>query len=807
MRRQEIVDVDLDPREERRRARLLWMRLGLPIIAVLLMVAAIVAITYYAYISNRRDVLALSQDVLSALDERVVTQVQSYLTPAVRVLHLTRTIIDRPPFDAAGRAPAERLSMEVLRNVPQLATVLFGNSEGDFLMLRRSQQGAIDSKIIEHDGEGRRTTWVRRNAQGDVGATEQDPADTYDPRTRSWFQAARTDGVAWSDVYIFFTDRKPGITASIRMPVIEGRPQAVIGVDIRLDALSEFLASLKIGHSGRAMIVDEHGQLVAFPDPTRMMKQQGDVMVPARLDELGDPLLTRAFDHLRVLGPGRHVIETEEGRVIIAERSLQEVVGRTWSLLFVVPEEDFVGFVAANNRTTLVMSLAVVALATALATMLALQGFRADREARRLRHRQHALEAQGKALADLAACASLFQAGDSEGVREPTMIVARTLAARRVSVWRLNAGATQLVCESCWDEETKGHTAGAEFLVRDCPSLFTSLAAGDEIDVVDAATDGRTAELYRIYLQPLGCRSLIAMPIQCQGAVVGSVWAEDADMQDERLADSRIFIRAFAGMLSARFAATPAGSAAASVSVPRPGAVASIGGLAVSGGRQLGADGIAPQPAMRTASIASQRNQRFLDRLAARGLGKEGTTAEVFPDVSVLVLRFIDPVIMAERSSDTGEAVIDRIVRELQRITEEHGIDYLKIMSDQIVAVEGFSRDRDRHAAALVETALAIRDYCTRAFARLEESPDFTIGIDTGTVIGSPVGFGGHAYNIWGETVRVASAMAASAQSGSIQVTESTYRHVADRYLFRARGAFYLERFGEMSIYVLKGRL
>ena len=135
----------------------------------------------------------------------------------------------------------------------------------------------------------------------------------------------------------------------------------------------------------------------------------------------------------------------------------------------------------------------------------------------------------------------------------------------------------------------------------------------------------------------------------------------------------------------------------------------------------------------------------------------------------MLVLCFIDPVIIAERVGDTGEAVIDRIVRELQRITEKHNIDYLKIISDQIVAVEGFSGDSSRQAAAVIETALAIRDYCTRTFSRMAESPEFAMGIDTGMVIGSPVGFGSHAYNVWGETVRVASAMAASAPSGSIQ--------------------------------------
>ena len=413
MRRQEIVDVDLDPREERRRVRRLWLRLGLPAAAVLLIVASIIAITYYAYVSNRRDALGLSQDVLSALDERVVTQVQSYLTPAVRVLKLMREIIDRPPFDAAGRGRAERFAAEVLRNVPQLATVIFGDANGNFLMLRRTAEGAIDSKVIENNRDGRRVFWVRRDLQDATTKVEDDPEDTYDPRTRPWFQGAlHGDGVFWSDVYVFFTDRKPGITASATMPARDGQPASVVGVDIRLDALSEFLAGLKIGRSGRAMIVDDQGRLVAFPDPQRMMKQQGDASVPARLDEVGDPLLTSAFDRLRVLGPGQHVMETEQGRVIIAERPLASVVGRDWFLLFVVPEDDFVGFVAANNRTTLLMSLAVVALAVALAALLAVQGLRADREARRLRRQQRTLQAHSSAFADLAACDALFDTGD-----------------------------------------------------------------------------------------------------------------------------------------------------------------------------------------------------------------------------------------------------------------------------------------------------------------------------------------------------------------------------------------------------------
>ena len=227
-------------------------------------------------------------DVLSALDERVVTQVQSYLTPAVRVLKLMREIIDRPPFDAAGRGRAERFAVEVLRNVPQLATVIFDDANGNFLMLRRTAEGAIE--VIENNRDGRRVFWVRRDLQDATTTVEDDPEDTYDPRTRPWFQAAlHGDGVFWSDVYVFFTDRKPGITASATMPARDGQPASVVGVDIRLDALSEFLAGLKIGRSGRAMIVDDQGRLVAFPDPQRDLLAAGMSNCHPPATRLGSP--------------------------------------------------------------------------------------------------------------------------------------------------------------------------------------------------------------------------------------------------------------------------------------------------------------------------------------------------------------------------------------------------------------------------------------------------------------------------------------------------------------------------------------
>ena len=112
-----------------------------------------------------------------------------------------------------------------------------------------------------------------------------------------------------------------------------------------------------------------------------------------------------------------------------------------------------------------------------------------------------------------------------------------------------------------------------------------------------------------------------------------------------------------------------------------------------------------------------------------------------------------------------------------------------------------------RAAATLAEVALALQDECARGFAQAGGRLDYAIGLDTGTVIGCAVGFGQTAYNVWGDAVRVAASLAASAQPGTIQVSEAAYEQLRDRFVFRRRGGFYLEQVGEMTTYVLRGRL
>ena len=118
----------------------------------------------------------------------------------------------------------------------------------------------------------------------------------------------------------------------------------------------------------------------------------------------------------------------------------------------------------------------------------------------------------------------------------------------------------------------------------------------------------------------------------------------------------------------------------------------------------------------------------------------------------------------ASADAEQRVGVIERIVAAFQEIAERLQVRYVKIMTDQIVAVEGFDQAAHQAAITLGKVALALQDECSRSSTHLGGRLEYAIGLDTGTVIGSPVGFGQTAYNVWGEAVRLASTMATTAR-------------------------------------------
>ena len=86
------------------------------------------------------------------------------------------------------------------------------------------------------------------------------------------------------------------------------------------------------------------------------------------------------------------------------------------------------------------------------------------------------------------------------------------------------------------------------------------------------------------------------------------------------------------------------------------------------------------------------------------------------------------------------------------------------------------------------------------------ESLQIRIGINTGSVIAGVIGIKKFIYDLWGDSVNVASRMESHGQPGYIQVTTATYAKLKDKYLLEPRGTVEVKGRGEMMTYWLLNR-
>ena len=196
------------------------LRIALPLGGVGLIIGFLLGIAVYADTANRAGVLGLSDTLLHSMQDRIAQRSPPISNPP-------RTPPARPQHVGRGGATdhadeAYVFAASVLNETPQVANVLFADAAGDFMLVTRAADGppgATRTKRVLLAPEGRSVAWISRDPAGQVTARRQDPADTYDARTRPWFIGARAaDDVFWSRVYIFFTERAPGITAAAHGP-------------------------------------------------------------------------------------------------------------------------------------------------------------------------------------------------------------------------------------------------------------------------------------------------------------------------------------------------------------------------------------------------------------------------------------------------------------------------------------------------------------------------------------------------------------------------------------------------------------
>ena len=193
--------------------------------------------------------------------------------------------------------------------------------------------------------------------------------------------------------------------------------------------------------------------------------------------------------------------------------------------------------------------------------------------------------------------------------------------------------------------------------------------------------------------------------------------------------------------------------------------------------------------------------------IAKRLKAQPGVIADSFPEATILFAGIHDFSRLTERMAAADVVrLLNEIYSAFDELIGKLGLEKIKTIGDAYMVAAGIPVPRPDHAEAIAEAALSLQQEIVRHEAPTGETFSLRMGINTGMVVAGVIGKTRLSYDAWGETVNTAWHMELYGAPGSIQVNETTYARLRDKYLFEERGDFYVKDQGELKTYFLKGR-
>jgi len=259
---------------------------------------------------------------------------------------------------------------------------------------------------------------------------------------------------------------------------------------------------------------------------------------------------------------------------------------------------------------------------------------------------------------------------------------------------------------------------------------------------------------------------------------------------------------------------------------------------------ELGAEDFLPKPfsptllRARVTSSIEKKRLRDLDRLRLQQLQTEKELLQIEKDKSENLLLNILPKAVAdrlkggERTIANGHATVTVLFADLVGFTElarrttpadlvsllngiftafdllveKHHLEKIKTIGDSYMLAGGIPLERPDHAQAVADIALEMIQTLAALNAEKGTNLRVRIGINTGPIVAGVIGKRKFTYDLWGDTVNLASRMESSGVPGLVHVSESTHESLKAEFDLEERGITQVKGIGEVRTYFLKGR-
>jgi adenylate cyclase len=347
--------------------------IDLTVAFAMLIVFIIASIFTVVYTTSRRTSIKLARKQFNKNSERIIEKTQVFLKSIEKAASVVTEVFqeDNKKFDYDFDSVQAKLLMRTVISYKDIALIYYGNNDGGFI-----QAGRLDGEIFQKKiNVSEPDKAYYRYFSNTMNETLSVKPSSYDPRLRPWYiGAAKTKKVYWSEPYVFFETGELGITVSI--PVfskLDDQLIGVVGADIPLTGLSEFLRTLDLTENELALIIDNSNSIVACSDKINIVVEKSGVQIRKKIDELAMPEIQKALKSMPDKNNKNSFFDFpyNNNTYLVNITTFPERFDKKWFIIIIAPDDDFLKALQALINHIFFIALPGIVIALFITWLLA----------------------------------------------------------------------------------------------------------------------------------------------------------------------------------------------------------------------------------------------------------------------------------------------------------------------------------------------------------------------------------------------------------------------------------------------------